>query len=205
MRNLSNSYSLGEVVDCSPPEFARRTYLEQRDLRALLSSLPEDSLRGSACEIGSGYARMTVVLNEFFLNVIGYEREVDFVEISRKLVQDIVFERVESLEKIPSASEKFNLTMTFTTLQHLVDAKAESTIGEIKRITAKNGWILLCEETDPVSGTGGTEKSNMSYGRTVDWYARQLQPFTLVRTLPRTVESTYHRKDTGTFMLFSCN
>ncbi|PZV37594.1 methyltransferase domain-containing protein [Mesorhizobium kowhaii] len=106
------------VVDADLPAFALRTYLEHADLRSLLQSAHVSRPLASACELGSGYGRMTVVLGEFAARVVGFEREPEFAEAARRLHPAFAFERVEGLDALPVPSGVFDLVLTFTVLQH---------------------------------------------------------------------------------------
>src|SRR5205085_8464334 len=94
-----------------------------------------------------GYGRLTVVLSEFAPEVTGFEREKSLVLEARRLRPSIEFVEVDSLARLPRASESCDFLMSFTVLQHMHDAEAESILAEIKRI-AGGGFVLLVEETD---------------------------------------------------------
>jgi SAM-dependent methyltransferase len=217
------------VVDVRDAAFSIRTYLEQGDVRALLEQAARirharawdhDSPAGrsarpeparpraletrAACEVGSGYGRMTVVLTEFFDEVVGFEREAHFVEEARRLLPAIRFEEVASLTELPASDDAFDCVLTFTVLQHLTDRVLAQTAHEISRIVKPGGHLLMCEETDPSHRGGAVDDPDdtCTIGRPVSKYEELFPAFTLLDTRPRHIEPTYPRPDVGMFMLF---
>ena len=202
------------VVDVGEAAFSVRTYLEQRDVRALLAGVidPGDQRdrqgqrrSRAACEVGAGYGRMTVVLTEFFDEVVGFEREPHFVEEAVRLLPTIRFQHVVSLTELPASDNAFDCALTFTVLQHLTDPVAAKTAGEISRILGPGGHLLICEETDPGHKSGAVDDPDgaCTIGRPVSEYEMLFPAFTLLDTRPRRIEPTYPRSDVGTFMLFA--
>lgn len=192
------------VVDVRDAAFSARTYLEQRDVRSLLNVAAVRGPIRSACEVGSGYGRMTVVLTEYAPVVAGFEREAHFVEEAARLHPRISFTNVAALTALPAADASFDLVLTFTVLQHLTDAVAAETAREIDRITHPGGHLLVCEETDPAHRSGDVDDPSgmCTIGRTVDEYAHLFSRFALLQTRPRRIEPTYPRADVGTYLLF---
>jgi SAM-dependent methyltransferase len=192
------------VVDVSDAAFATRTYLEHADVRSLLRQAAGDHRFGTACEVGAGYGRMTVVLTEFADRVIGLEREARFVEEARRLLPAIEFVQVESLGTLPVQTASVDCLLTFTVLQHLIDAVAQAVALEIARIVKPGGYVLMCEETDSAHRNGAVDDPNgiCTIGRPVEAYQRLLGTCDLVATKPRRIEPTYPRSDVGTYMLF---
>jgi SAM-dependent methyltransferase len=192
------------VVDVPQAAFATRTYLEQRDLRALLSTATGGRRSTCACELGAGFGRMTVVLAEFFDEVVGFERERHFVEDARALLPGIRFELVDTLTKLPAMDQSFDCVVTFTVLQHLTDRVAADAVREISRIVKPGGAVIICEETDPTHRAGAIDDPNgtCTIGRPVSTYEAMFDDFALVETRPRRIEPTYPRPDVGTYMVF---
>ena len=202
--NRRSAWRQEQVVDVRDAAFAVRTYLEQRDVRALLSNVLNGRRGGRGCEIGAGYGRMTVVLTEFFDEVAGFEREQHFVDEASRLLPSIRFAQVDSLSQLPAANASFDGVLTFTVLQHLIDTVAEATAREVDRILKPGAILLSCEETDPSHRDGALDDPNgiCTIGRTVQTYLAMFPNFTLLTTAPRRIEPTYPRPDVGTFMLF---
>jgi len=198
------SWQQQHVVDVRDAAFAARTYLEQRDLRSLLSAAIGTTRLNRGCEFGSGFGRMTPVLSEFASVVCGFEREPTFVDEASRLFPDIAFARVSTLEHVPADDASFDLVVTFTVLQHLVDAVLAGVAAEIDRVLRPGGLLVLCEETDPAHRTGDVldPRGVCTIGRTVATYAAQFKTLTLVETRPRVIEPTYARPDVGTYMVF---
>jgi SAM-dependent methyltransferase len=193
------------VVDVRDAAFAARTYREHQDVRGLLGRVGSPRSRGAACEVGAGYGRMTVVLTEFFDEVVGFEREGHFVEEARRLLPAIRFEQVESLTLLPAPDASFDCVLTFTVLQHLTDSVAKGAAAEIVRILRPGGFLLICEETDPAHRDGAVDDPGgmCTIGRPVADYQAAFSGLSLLETRPRRIEPTYVRPDVGTYMLFS--
>jgi len=193
------------VVDVRDSAFAARTYIEHRDLRrVILQALGHVPVRTRAAEFGSGFGRITPVLTEYALSVTGFEREAAFITESKSLFPDISFDHVESLSRVPAPDASFDLVLTFTVLQHLTDESLRLVVAEIIRVLRPSGVLILCEETDVSQRTGDVFDPNgiCTIGRSVDTYAKLLQPLTLSATHPRRIEPTYPRSEVGTYMTF---
>jgi SAM-dependent methyltransferase len=192
------------VVDVRDAVFAARTYLEHRDVRALLATALGSRHVDRACELGSGFGRMTPVLTEFADVVFGFEREPHFVSEARSLYPNIEFRQVAGLNSVPAVEHSFSLVLTFTVLQHLIDATLASVAAEIHRILRPGGFLLMCEETDPghVSDVVTDPNVMCTIGRPVPIYQSLFPTFALRATRPRVIEPTYPRPDVGTYMLF---
>lgn len=192
------------IVDVRDAVFAARTYLEHRDLRLILNNALGNQTVGRACEIGSGFGRMTPVLTEFAAAVFGFEREPHFVREAQALHPTISFREVPKLDALPAPDHFFSLALTFTVLQHLVDSVVGSVATEIQRVLGPDGLLVLCEETDTTHVDGTTTDPNgvCTIGRSVTSYEALFPECTLLTTRPRVIEPTYPRADVGTYMLF---
>jgi SAM-dependent methyltransferase len=192
------------VVDVRDAVFAARTYLEHRDLRRLLNDTLGGEKLERACEFGVGFGRMVPVLSEFAASVVGFEREPEFVGQARLLFPKLVFQQVDSLERVTAEDNSFDLVLTFTVLQHLIDSVCRSVVAEIRRVLRPGGRLVICEETDPAHISGDILEPNgmCTIGRPVSIYAEWLKPLVLAETRPRIIEPTYPRPDVGTYMLF---
>lgn len=192
------------VVDVRDAVFAARTYCEHRDLRALLTETLGGRRLASACEFGAGFGRMTPVLTEFADSVAGFEREAHFVAEAQPLFPDISFHQVEQLYDVPSRDGCFDLVLTFTVLQHLVDSVLHRVAAEITRVLRPGGALVICEETDTAHRAGDLANPNgmCTIGRSVPDYQAVFAPFVLAMTRRRIIEPTYPRADVGTYMLF---
>ena len=192
------------VVDVRDAVFAARTYLEHRDLRALLEGALGDRRLDRACELGSGFGRMTPVLTEFADTVWGFEREPHFVAEAQPLHPKISFHQVSTLESLPAPDASFSLVLTFTVLQHLVDTVLINVATEIHRILKPGGFLVMCEETDTAHIAGAVTDPNAmcTIGRSVSAYEELFPHYRLRFTQPRRIEPTYPRPNAGTYMLF---
>ena len=196
-----HQWTVAEVADVAGPSANVRNYLEQRDVRRAVQAASSIKPIARACDVGCGYGRLTMVLSEVAAQVVGFEREPAFVVEARRLLPQIEFRQVEVLSNLPATSGFFDFAMTFTVLQHLVEAEALQVVSELKRL-AQGGCVLLTEETD-VTFMDGAEGGGMTKGRAVGMYREWMKPFELTLQFPRQIEPGYPRKDVGTYMLFA--
>jgi SAM-dependent methyltransferase len=159
----------------------------------------------SACDVGCGFGRLTPVLTEFADRVVGFERELGLLHIAQSLQPSIEFRPIERLRSLPADRVSFNLGLVFTVLQHVPEPEVRAVIDELRRIVRPDGYLLLCEETDPTLEAGDRENAHLGYtcGRPVTTYETWLAPWTLVATKRRVIEPDYPRPDVGTYMLFA--
>ena len=191
-----------DVIDADGPELGLRCYLEHRDLRAVIAEIPAER-RKTGVEIGCGYGRLTVVLQEFFARTVGIEREEGLLRIARVLTPQIEYVLTPSLSQLAALTGPVDFAMIFTVLTHMTDAQAQEVLAAMKQKVGR-GWILIVEHTDPAERTGDTSDCAqfMVQGRPVAVFEEWMKPFKLVKTLSRTIEPTYVRKDVGQYMLF---
>jgi SAM-dependent methyltransferase len=194
-----------EVVDVDGPRAMLRAYLEQRDVRELCARASTGARVASACDVGCGFGRLTPVLTEFADRVVGFERELGLLHIAQSLQPSIEFRPIERLRSLPADRVSFNLGLVFTVLQHVPEPEVRAVIDELRRIVRPDGYLLLCEETDPTLEAGDRENAHLGYtcGRPVTTYETWLAPWTLVATKRRVIEPDYPRPDVGTYMLFA--
>jgi SAM-dependent methyltransferase len=195
----------GEVVDVDGPRAMLRAYLEQRDVRELFASVSTSARFVSACDVGCGFGRVTPVLTEFAERVVGFEREAGLLAIARSLQPSIEFQLIDALRSLPADRASFNLGLVFTVLQHVPEPEVRAVIDEVRRVVRPDGYVLLCEETDPTLEAGDRQHAHLGYtcGRPVTTYQDWLSPWTLVTTRRRSIEPDYPRPDVGTYMLFA--
>ncbi|MFI5178060.1 MAG: class I SAM-dependent methyltransferase [Vicinamibacterales bacterium] len=198
------TWTPSEVVDVTGPPALLRNYLEQRDVRAYLRQAAARRAVGRAYDIGCGFGRLTPVLAEGAAEVIGYQRENTHVETARRLLPNLQFAHVATLERLPAADASADFVLTFTVLQHMPDGRAEAVLSEILRVLAPGGHLLLCEETDDTLEAGDAALADLGYtrGRPASWYTSRVQPATLVASSPRRIEPGYPRADVGAYLFF---
>jgi len=198
------TWTPGDVVDVAGPPALLRNYLEQRDVRAYLHKAAAHTPVHRAYDIGSGFGRLTPVLSEVAADVVGFEREASLVAAARALLPDLRFEQVPTLEHLPAEPLSAEFILTFTVLQHVTGASARAVIGEILRVLAPAGHLLIVEETNPRLEAGDAARADLGYtrGRPVAWYRSALKPLELVATSARRIEPGYPRQDVGTYMFF---
>ncbi|MBI4370946.1 MAG: class I SAM-dependent methyltransferase [Elusimicrobia bacterium] len=192
-----------DVIDADGPELSLRSYLEHRDIRRMLAHIPAERRR-RAVEIGCGYGRLIVVLEEFFPEVWGVEREPGLLEIARELAPSIRWSNPACLDDLSGVPGTADFAMIFTVLMHMTDADARRVLDAAKA-KAKGGWVLVVERTDRGEALGDPSDAAkfMDHGRPVETFAEWMKPSRLVDSMPRSVEPTYPRRDNGTYMLFS--
>jgi SAM-dependent methyltransferase len=198
------TWTPGDVVDVSGPPALLRNYLEQRVVRECLERAALTTPIQRAYDMGCGFGRLTPVLAEYAATVIGFEREPSLVATARELLPSLEFVQVTTLESLPAPDASAQFVLTFTVLQHMPDARAEAVIGEIARVVAPGGHVLVVEETDPQLEAGDAANADLGYtrGRPWSWYSARFAPLHLVRMGPRVIEPGYPRANVGTYMLF---
>lgn len=194
-----------DVVDVDGPRAMCRAYLEQRDVRTLLAQALGGARVSAACDVGCGFGRLTPVLTEFADAVTGFEREPSLVTTARGLYPSLTFHQIDALSALPAADDTFDIGLVFTVLQHVPEPDVRLVVGDVRRIVRPDGWLLLCEESDPELEAGDRTAAHLGYtrGRPASLYAEWLAPWTLVATRPREIEPGYPRPDVGTYMLFA--
>lgn len=191
------------VSDATGPTDNVRNYFERKNIRSILAEISKEYRIKSACDIGCGYGRLTMVLGEFAQKVVGFEREPHLVSIARSLLPEQEFLQVDSLNLIDQREEdRFDLAMTCTVLQHMTDDSCRNILDIIKRIA--DPYILIIEKTESVSTTENVLDGDefMSTARPVSLYEEWLKPFRLIMKRERILEATYFNKSPGTCMLF---
>jgi SAM-dependent methyltransferase len=153
-----------------------------------------------AVDVGCGFGRLTMVLREFAEDVIAFEREPAFVAEAQRLLPDIAFTQVASLDQLPAETGSRDFAMSFTVVQHMRDDDARAVVEEIKRV-ARGGFVLLTEETDVALGAGEAGPG-VTRGRSEPTYSQWMAPFKPILQFKREIEPGYARPDTGTYMLF---
>jgi SAM-dependent methyltransferase len=146
-----------------------------------------------------------MVLTEFADRVVMFEREPALLADAAPVLEPfgVEIQPIIRISDLPAPSRTFQFAMTFTVLQHLTEDELKPAIDEIKRIVARPGYVLLCEDTDAAFHMGNTiDGGGVTIGRSVEHYACLMEPFTLVSTSPRRVEPVYYRPNCGTYMLF---
>ena len=197
-------WTVSAVSDAVGPKDNVRNYLERRTIRTILKDIAEKFPVQSACEIGCGYGRLIMVLKELAPKVVGFEREMDLVNIAERLLPGIEFYNVKSLDTISKVhSGTFDLVMVNAVLQHLTDEFCQKVLDEAKRLVPK-GHVMLIEKTEIIAVTDNVTDGNhfISQSRSIDTYAKYMHPYNLVSTKPMIAEPTYFNPTPATIMLF---
>ena len=196
-------WQVEDVTNVEGAAYAARNYIEQRDLRRYLQRLQGSPRCPTACEIGAGFGRLTVVLKEFFEIVVAFEREPQLVETGTYLHPTIQFERVDELASLPAPNETFDFALSFTVLQHMTSEQAAAVLAEMTRVVKPAGSILLCEHTgDGFRSRRVAPVGSPTLGRPIEEYAQLLPCCELVESSPRIVQRGGKPADEGHYMLF---
>jgi SAM-dependent methyltransferase len=198
-----HNWRFDEVSDIDGAASTVRNYLEQRDVRRCLEAVRGERPIRSACDVGCGYGRLTMVLTEFAPRVVGFEREEGLLSEARRLQPGIEWVPIADLSSLPAPGGVFDFAMTFTVLQHVNDVTARRVVQELQRIAA-GAFILLVEETDPSLGAELPPDwpTGLTRGRPAATYESWMDPWRLCLSFPRQIEPGYPRADVGTYMLF---
>jgi len=202
------NWTFDAVFDASTiPELTYRTYLEMRDIRSYLSFITKDTKIKRTADVGSGFGRLLPLLSEYSEEVIGFEREENLIKMANKLYPHLSIIKIEDLGEIQYESNYFDLVVVFTVLQHLTDNKVGKLAKEISRITKRNGFLFICEQTDSsdVFGNINDETKLLQHGRKIKEYEKIFNEYTLIKSSKRVNEPTYRRSDIGAYMLFKKN
>jgi HAD superfamily hydrolase (TIGR01509 family) len=193
-----------DVANVCGAEFAARTYLEQRDVRDYLERVANGSNIQRACEVGAGYGRLTVVLNEFCDHTVAFEREPALAVKGSYLHPTIEFRLVDSLSVLPAQNDEFDVALSFTVLQHLTDSFTKEVLIELRRIVREGGYVLLCEESNDhyLDGDPSQQETVFTIGRSVERYKEWLSPLRLVDLSARHIERCPVGPEVGMYMLF---
>lgn len=197
-------WTASSASNATGPEANVRNYTEMQTIHSILRSVHDKYPISTACEVGCGYGRLTMVLGEFSRKIVGFEREEHLLNIAKELSPTVDFYQVESLDNLSGfIKDPFDFAMTCTVLQHLTDDFCRKVLDEIKRLSPK-GHILLIEKTEKVGDTANIKDGNsfISCARPIDTYAKWMSPYKLISTKKRRVEPTYFNQNAGTCMLF---
>lgn len=201
-RNARMVWTRDAVSDADGPAAAVRNYLEHETIRRILREITGGAKLRRACELGCGYGRVIMVLQEFAEVTKGFEREEELVRIARSLQPGVTFECVPALTKVP-IDDQYDLAMICTVLQHLTDDEARR-VCEVMRGLAPRGHVLIIEKTEPYLITENTTdgKQFLSRARTVETYQSFMQPFRLSSVTDRVLEPANANPRPGSCMLF---
>lgn len=191
---------VGDLRNHPIPTILSRTYIEQKEIRDLLTDLPISS--SCACDFGAGFGRLTPVLQEFATRVFAFEREEHFRDIIELLNPTIEARSIEWLADTKMYGNMFDIILCWTVIQHMHDDEMMTALSEIKRIASHGSYLILCEETKDTGAQPYTKASHICKGRPIRKYEELLAPeFNLISVKPRPKESTNYR-DVGTIMIF---
>ena len=108
-------WSVAAVSDAEGPAANVRNFIEHNTLRDILSEIGGVKTGRRMCDVGCGYGRLTVVLQEFADTVVGFEREGGLLDLARPLSPSTEYRQVDDLGRI-TTDTPFDLAMTSTVL-----------------------------------------------------------------------------------------
>ena len=198
------AWTVSAVSDALGPVANVRDYKERQTIRSIIANIHKQKPITSACEVGCGYGRITMVLDEFAKKTVGFEREGHLVKIAQPLLPSVKFYQVDSLNNLsPFDKGPFDLAMTCTVLQHITDNLCGLVLEEMKRI-APSGHVLLIEKTEEIGITANIKDGNsfISRARSPEIYSQMMKPFKLISITDRVVEPGFYNPSPGKCMLF---
>src|ERR1019366_1606214 len=141
------SWDATAVNSFSGPALILQTLYEQRYLRAaILKILARLPAKAAAAEFGAGYGRLTPILEEFFQEAMGFEREDGLIKLSAVLPATVRIHKTQTLQSVSLEIGELSFSFTCTVLQHMTDDDVAETLAEMRRVT-RGGFILLIEAT----------------------------------------------------------
>jgi SAM-dependent methyltransferase len=132
----------GFVAAASPSMLLARHHYETARIGALLDGL----MVNSSLEIGCGYGRLTPLLASYAHTHIAIDINLSALEQARLAYPALDF-RQASADELPFPDDLFGLVTTWTVLQHIPPDRIKKAAGELVRVLAPGGSLLICEET----------------------------------------------------------
>jgi SAM-dependent methyltransferase len=132
----------GFVAADSPTLLLARHNYEVACIRRLLNGVEIDR----SLEIGCGYGRLTPTFAEFSAEHTAIDINRDALARAHQMYPDHDF-RIASATELPFPEGHFDLVTTWTVLQHIPPDRIGVACGELLRVLAPGGILLLCEET----------------------------------------------------------
>jgi SAM-dependent methyltransferase len=173
------------------PEFAARNYYEISTLRQVM--MENNISVERAAEIGSGYGRLAPWISDFSSEYVGIEPNERAIERAKDLYPDLAW-RNSRLQDLDCEGQDFDLTVTWTVLQHIPPEDIEQVVRKIRSMTAQQGQILICEETQGGEGSHTWPRSPERYDELFGSWNRKV-------TKERVLEPTYSEHG-GKIMLY---
>jgi len=127
------------------PEFAAMTNQQGKQLIEIIGSADYDPT--TSLEVGPGYGRLSPWVGYHTDEHIGVEPNEDALENAQELYPDFDY-RPGTGQDLPVSSDKADLVVTWTVLQHVPDDDIQAAADEIGRASQKNAVLVLCECTN---------------------------------------------------------
>ena len=115
-----------------------------------------ETMAARSLEVGCGFGRLSMTFAQHSSEHIAIDINESALVTARKSYRGIRFMRGSSL-RLPFPDGHFDLVCTWTVIQHIRPELISGACGEIRRVLAPGGTLLICEETrDPESSGGHT-------------------------------------------------
>lgn len=172
-------------------EFSARIFHEATLVTDAISR--EEVSPALTLEVGCGYGRLSPWIARESSIYVGIDPDREALRKARTQYPNLDY-RAGRAQEIPIGDTVFDLTVTWTVLQHIPPEEIESAINEVERVTADDGHILICEETEG-------ETLPTTWPRPVRDYETMFDNYSLVTQTERAIEPTYP-EHCGRLMLF---
>ena len=151
-----------------PMLFARHNY----ETAIITRLLGEKAVRRSL-EFGCGFGRLTPTFAALSADHTAIDINSDALSAARSAYPHLTF--AESTGKaLAFEDDAFDLVVTWTVLQHVPPGLVDETLGEIMRVLAPGGRLLLCEETRSAGAA-----TRHSWHREQAFYEKRVAPLRL--------------------------
>lgn len=162
-----NSFEWGGGDD--PAERHAMTYVSTQQMQAMLPREQYDR----ALEFGCGWGRITPWFSAVADELHGIDVNEEMLQTVRPYYDQLQFVHGVG-QDLPYKSNAFDLVFSRSVLQHIGDADFRRALGELERVAAPDGHILLCEATEL------DERSPTFVNRDVAEYEDSFAEFTVV-------------------------
>jgi ubiquinone/menaquinone biosynthesis C-methylase UbiE len=151
-----------------PTLFARHHYET-----ALISRLLGGRTISRSLEIGCGFGRLSPTFAALSDAHVAIDINADALAAAQTAYPALAFQLVDGND-LPFPDASFDLVTTWTVLQHVSPDKIGHAFGELRRVLAPGGVILLCEET-----RNPDQATHHSWHRDASFYEQTLAPLSM--------------------------
>jgi len=174
----------------SRSQYSARLYYESTQLRRNISAHTDKPKLG--IELGCGYGRLTPHIDKEITDVVGFDINEDALNKARQFYPEIKFQK-NTADQIPLKTNKANVVVTWTVLQHIPDDSLKDLVEEIERVISADAVLIFCEKTQGTS-------EGATIVRSIQDYDNIFSEFRLYHTESRKTEPGCDHQ--GTVMIF---